>query len=193
MRIADGSDQSNIDIIPDDERIVYRHSADNGITPALNSVYEDAKGDLYCWANDDDLLLPGAFGLVIDEIDNCDWLYAMIRMKDQSGREVARMGHFVDLEEQMETNHIPQPTVFWTNKVKKSLGPFNEDPRIDLVSDYEYWTRMLAKFPNRKFVPGILVNYTVHPDSITSRITGKQLSQADVLRQMWKSGEIDLV
>src|SRR5574343_1731659 len=61
--------------IPADDRILYIHGKDSGITEAINTAFALAHGDIYHWFNDDDIMAPGTLSYVVEQIEGYDWLY----------------------------------------------------------------------------------------------------------------------
>lgn len=167
--IKDGGDSIE-HLLPTDPRVRYIHNKDRGITDAMNQAMRAAKGDIFVWANDDDRIAPGTFKYVVDNIGDKKWLAGKI--ETTTGQ---KMGGYYDYNELLKYNIIPQPAVYWTREAYEEVGEMSEEE--DLVSDYEYWLRLGAKFT--PFVSDrILATYTIHKDQITSKIPHEQLSQA---------------
>ncbi|MGB3437369.1 MAG: glycosyltransferase [Actinophytocola sp.] len=65
---TDGSSELLDEIAAADHRVSVRHERDDGQSDALNRALRRARGDLVCWLNADDLLLPGALAAVRAEV-----------------------------------------------------------------------------------------------------------------------------
>lgn len=176
LLIKDGG-ESIKDLLPDDNRILYFHAEDGGITPALNSLLKVSSGNIYCWANDDDVILPGTLKYVEDNIGESQWMYGLILMTNGVSSNI--WGKEWDYERLKKENFVPQPAVFWTRKARAEAGEFDETN--DLVSDYEYWLRLGSMF-TPKFTDRIMAEYTLHKDQITQKISDEQLRQAENVR-----------
>lgn len=167
------------DLIAEDKRIIYINSKDRGITDAMNQGMRIASGDLFMWANDDDRLLPDALLTVVNSLDGYPWGYGKIKMT-RNGNFAGEMGYPVTIEQMKEGNQIPQPAVFWTREAYNTIGEMSEAQ--DLVSDYEYWCRLLKSFSNYKFIDQYLAEYRLHDDQITHKNLSEQLRQAQEVK-----------
>jgi glycosyltransferase involved in cell wall biosynthesis len=168
------------DLISEDNRILYIHSKDKGITDAMNQAMRVATGDIFMWANDDDILLPETLKTVSENIGGYPWGYGKIKMT-RNGQFAGEMGYPVNYDQMKDGNKIPQPAVFWTREAYRAIGGMSEDQ--DLVSDYEYWCRLLKNFPDYKFIDSYLAEYRLHADQITTKIVSEQLRQANIIKQ----------
>jgi glycosyltransferase involved in cell wall biosynthesis len=167
------------DLIADDRRIIYVNSKDRGITDAMNQGMRIASGDVFMWANDDDMLLPDALETVAREINGYPWGHGKIKMT-KGGKFAGEMGGPVTIEQMKSGNKIPQPSVFWTREAYNHIGEMSEEQ--DLVSDYEYWCRLLKNFPDYKFIDQYLAEYRLHDDQITHKILPEQSRQAQIVK-----------
>lgn len=168
------------DLIAEDNRIIYTHSKDKGITDAVNYCLRISTGDLFVWANDDDLLLPDTFKTIVENIGEYPWGHGKIKMT-KNGQMVSEMGYQVTVEDLIDGNKIPQPAVFWTRKAYNEVGPMSCEQ--DLVSDYDYWTKLIKKYPDYKFINEYLAEYRLHDDQLTKKARSEQLRQANIIKQ----------
>jgi len=173
--VKDGGDSIE-HLLPKDARIRYIGGRDRGITDAMNQAMAKATGDIFVWANDDDLIAPGTFRFVIDNIGGHKWLVGRILMGDQL------YGETYNYERLKQNNIVPQPAVYWKRDLYNELGGMCEDQ--DLTSDYEYWLRIGKKY-EPIWTDRVLANYTVHEGQITQKITGEQLAQAEQTRKKY--------
>lgn len=146
---------------------------DRGITDAVNQCLRFSAGDAFMWLNDDDKLLPHTLQTINDNIESHLWGFG--KMITDRGM----MGVDCNLNLMKQGNHVCQPTVFWTREAYKCLGELNCDQ--DLVSDYDYWVRLMKAFPH-KFINEPIAWYRLHPDQITNKINTEQLRQAEIIR-----------
>lgn len=166
FNVLDGLDLSKVTLI---------FNEDMGITDAMNQMLEFASGDIFMWANDDDRLRPKALEIIAKSIGNYQWGFAKMRTTD--GRV---LGCPANLESLKNGNCICQPTVFWTRRAYQKVGKFNEN--LDLVSDYEYWVRLMREFPPI-FINEVIAIYGVHKYQLTNTKQSLQLSQAEIVRE----------
>lgn len=171
--VKDGG-ESIYHLLPKDDRIIYIHSKDRGITHAMNTAMKTATGEVMCWANDDDLLLPNATEVVEREIGEAEWLYGKALTTDS-----VIMGGEWNYNRLLRENYIPQPAVFWKREAYELIGEMDE--KNDLVSDYDYWIR-LGQFGKPKVINDILATYTIHPGQITATRQFDQEIQANRVR-----------
>jgi glycosyltransferase involved in cell wall biosynthesis len=167
------------DLIPDDPRITYIWNKDRGITDAINQAMRVANGDIMVWTNDDDIVEPGAFKKVLEQIGDAKWLIG--KMKTSKGQVSGGGYHHNDM---IKCNHVCQPTVYWTREAYEAVGPMDEEN--DLVSDYEYWLRLGSRY-EPKLIEDILATYRIHPDQITSKIPHEQLSQSSKVSKKYEN------
>lgn len=160
LSLLQGLDLKNITIIL---------NKDSGITDAMNQMMRFSTGDVMMWMNDDDKLLPHTLQTVSESIGEFEWGFGeMLTDRGVMGRDC----NLVDLR---AGNCICQPTVFWTREAYKYVGEMST--KHDLVSDYEYWIRLMRAF-TPKFINKPIAYYRFHPDQITSKMTSEQLRQA---------------
>jgi glycosyltransferase involved in cell wall biosynthesis len=186
--IKDGG-ESIYDLLPKDDRIIYIHSKDRGITHAMNTAYYLAHSDMCCWANDDDVLNIDTLEYVNKELDDYqphEWGYGKIILSSDG----SLWGEPWDYNKLKQYNYVPQPTVFWRTEMLHAVGVFSEAD--DLVSDYEYWLRMGAQY-EPKFMNKILAFYNVHPEQITAYNNPEQARQAEMVKKQYKYVEANYV
>lgn len=170
--IKDGGD-SIFDILPKDERIIYIHGKDRGITDAVNTALRISTGHILNWSNDDDMMSPGTLKFTAENMGEHRWCYGRILMID--GQREILHGREYDFNLHLKGNFVPQPSVFWTREAMDQIGLMNEEN--DLCSDYEYWLRLGSKF-EPKFFDRVMARYRIHPGQLTLQKTGEQLRQA---------------
>jgi len=178
--IKDGSPHPSFLSLPRNEKIKVIWGKDRGITDAMNTAMKIATGDIFCWANDDDLMDKDALQTVIDNIGDNKWLYGNIEMFN--GGQAFIWGGDWDYERLKEGNFVPQPAVYWTKEAYREVGEMSEEN--DLVSDYEYWLRLGSKYEPKR-INNIMARYRVHKDQITVKITAEQLRQADNIKKLY--------
>lgn len=157
-----------------DRRIKVYNEPDTGITDAMNKGMAKATGDIFNWQNDDDAMAPGTLTFVSQQLKDHEWLYGYINMTDGSqGYLWGEQWHGIN--QLIQGNHVPQPSVYWTRKAYETVGPMDEAQ--DLTSDYDYWIR-LGKAYEPLFVNRVMADYYLHPDQITQKDQTEQIRQA---------------
>jgi len=167
-------------ILPKDPRLIYIHSEDDGITQAVNMAMRQATGDIFCWANDDDLMMEGTLRTVEDSIGDHKWLYGKVIYGDREH------GQAWDYEKLKNGNYIPAPAAFWTREALETVG--NLDESLDLASDYEYWLRLGAEF-EPVFIDKCLAYFTVHPEQASKIGRREQVRQTEAIRLRYRGVE----
>lgn len=177
--IKEGGKGEGFDVIKHllyDKRIKYFYSQDRGISEAVNIAMREARGDIFIWCNDDDLLLPNALKTITDKIGEYKWGYGKIRMM-KNGVRVREMGYPVEIHQLKSGNVIPQPAVFWTRETFEKIGYMNES--MQYSQDFEYWVRLMKEYPKYCFIDEILAEYTLHDGQILNKLKDKQLIEAE--------------
>jgi glycosyltransferase involved in cell wall biosynthesis len=165
---------------------------DNGQADAINKGFRVATGDILCFLNSDDTLLPGALHRVAQEIDpargrhvvmgRCRFIDehdTFLGIEHPSGFESHRR-----VLEIWKGHCLPQPAIFWTPEVWKHCGPLNE--KEQLLLDYDLFCRF-SKHYHFHFVDQVLATYRLHTQSKTSSVTNEQRLEdsIQVSRRYW--------
>lgn len=165
---------------------------DEGQADAINKGFRIATGDILCFLNSDDTLLPGALHRVAQEIDPARGRHVVLgrcRFVDEHDSFIG-VEHPSSFESHRRVLEIwkgyciPQPAVFWTPEVWQRCGPLNEHERLML--DYDLFCRFSKEYTFH-FVDQVLATYRMHSQSKTSSVTDEQrLEQAiQVSRRYW--------
>lgn len=142
-----GSTYASVEIIRRYEsQLAYWHSRkDGGQADAIATGFEMATGEILCWLNSDDLLLPGALNLVGEFFarhPRVDFLYGNRIVIDREGREIGRhvwpwhltRGHWA-LGQPMA-----QECCFWRRTLYEKVGGI--DRTRFFIMDYDLFFRM---------------------------------------------------
>lgn len=149
-------------------------SKDRGITDAMNQMMRQSIGDVLMWCNDDDILSPTALETIAKNIGEYKWGFGKIVTTHGD-----TLGCPCSLEALKHGNYITQPSVFWTREAYTKVGDMNED--VDLVSDYEYWVRLMKEY-KPIFIDEVISMYRVHDGQITNTRQAEQYKQAQIVR-----------
>lgn len=142
-----GSTDGSADIIRRYEKHLtyWQSQRDGGQSMAINSAFERATGDIYCWINSDDQLLPGSLARVaalLPDKSAAAWIVGpsvIINTDGSSGlRQVGAVNPSVFLN--WVEMWFPQQSTFWTKKLWWQVGALN--PALHYAMDLDLWIRM---------------------------------------------------
>jgi glycosyltransferase involved in cell wall biosynthesis len=144
---------------------------DSGQSNAINKGMLRTTGEIMCWLNSDDLLLPGALHTVVSYFDrhpDVDIVYGNRLMIDENGMEIGRWvlpGHDNDILSWAD--YIPQETLFWRRRVWDKVGA-KIDESYSFAMDWDLLVRFRdvgAKFAH---IPQFLGAFRIHEHQKTS-------------------------
>jgi glycosyltransferase involved in cell wall biosynthesis len=148
-------------------RLSYWQSRpDGGQAAAINAAFAQSRGDLLCWVNSDDYLLPGALARAARALDPSrgQLLAGNCLTVDEASRRAAlsnvrRRATEVDLA---LFDFLNQPATFWTRRTWELAGPL--DTSLHFAFDWEWFVRCLKKAgAELVIVDDVLAYYRVHP------------------------------
>jgi glycosyltransferase involved in cell wall biosynthesis len=145
---------------------------DNGQADAINKGFRLATGDIFCFLNSDDMLMPQALERVAREIDPGRGRHIVFGRSchiDEHDRRIhiehpcGYVNHRRVLEFWKE-HCIPQPSTFWTADVWRRCGPLSaQEPQ---VLDYDLFCRFSQHYQFH-FIDQVLARYRLHAESKT--------------------------
>jgi len=140
-----GSGDSTMEIVDHYKQFfTVMHSApDKGQSDAINRGFEKASHHLLYWLNGDDLILPNTLNVAREYFrDNaaCDVLVGNAYMTEL---DLSPINHFIYSPEKLTfdflldyaSNHLVQPSVFFTRKAWDKCGPVNNDYHYAMDAD----------------------------------------------------------
>lgn len=147
--VVDGnSTDGSMDIIRKYKRYLAHiiHEPDTGHANALNKGFRRSTGEVMCWINSDDILLPGALkrvGEVFRQLPNVVWLTGQRNTINESGdylppHPFKRWSWVRFLCG--DYRHIQQESTFWRRSLWLQAGGYL-DERLKLANDFELWIR----------------------------------------------------
>jgi glycosyltransferase involved in cell wall biosynthesis len=180
--IDGGSTDASVSIIEKyASRLAYWESnKDRGFGHAINKGLSRASGEIVCWVNSDDLLLPGALqavGTYFALHPEVGLVFGDRHIIDTSSKRVAvRAYYFYDQQQFRFGKALPQEATFWRRKVMETTGLLDED--LKFAIDFDLWCRM-SKATHIEHIPVFLGAFREQPASKSSTIahTGLQEKQ----------------
>jgi glycosyltransferase involved in cell wall biosynthesis len=118
---------------------------DDGQSDAINRGFEKTTGELMCWINGDDLMLPGmlaAAARVFAKRSDVDVVYGHRVLIDDAGLEIGRWvlpGH--DGEALRWADYIPQETLVWRRSIWDRVG--GVDASFRFAMDWDLLLRFM--------------------------------------------------
>jgi GT2 family glycosyltransferase len=166
---------------------------DRGPADAINKGLRAATGDILCFLNSDDTLLPGALERVAREIDPVRGRHVVVGRclyTDEQGASL-NMEHPWQpsasrrrLLEVWKGNCIPQPATFWTREAWRRCGPL--DDAENLVFDYDFMCRLRQCYPFHP-IDKVLATYRLHDSSKSCQARHREVVERalQVSRRYW--------
>lgn len=185
--IDGGSTDATIEILKKyEQQLSWISEPDRGQSDAINKGLHRATGDIICYLNSDDLLLPGSLQVVADAFrthPGSVWLTGYCQIIDAQDRP---MQSFIRTYKNfllrhyrpwtlMTINYISQMSTFWRRSAMESVGYFSVEHH--LVMDYEYWMR-LQKLGNPIILRQDLSAFRLHQMSKSSNRFVQQFQQS---------------
>lgn len=190
-----GSTDSTVKTIKDfeskikrlDKRIQFSwvSKKDKGQSNAINLGWKKAKGDILCYLNSDDYLLPGCLNevaKVFTDKPDAKWMTGDYIIVDEKGKEIQkpisfykRVLRYIPLSVILPfTNPIIQPSTFLRKTFVQRIGYFDETLRFTF--DYDYWFRCLSVA--KPFITDVpLSSFRIHGESKGGRQYKKQFEE----------------
>lgn len=142
-----GSSDGSLEIIKkyQDSFAYWVSEPDNGMYDAIQKGFDKSSGELMCWINSDDLLMPNALFTVagiFKEFEEIDWLLGRPSFVDEQGTIVK----VSDLRRWSKYDFalgyykwIQQESVFWRRSLWEKAGGL--DSSLKYAGDFELWCR----------------------------------------------------
>ena len=172
--IDGGSTDNTVEILEKySDKLFYWHSKkDKGQADAINQGIKLSSGEIICWINSDDMLLPGTLldvgKRLCKHTDEAYLIYgAAVTIKQNNGTVISKTQSSIPFNAFQLTYHdfLVQPSTFWTRKLFQCVGELNI--RYSYVLDWEWFIRAskVAKF---EYVPRFYSLYRHHFSHKTS-------------------------
>jgi len=204
--IIDGaSTDSSVEIIKKYEsKLTYWVSEkDNGQSHAINKGFKLATGDIVCWLNSDDLLLPETLNTVAEafSLSQSMWLTAGCIEIDENSKETGRYKpelpnntfEWLNLLIRGYSYSLIQPSTFWYRTAFDKTGLLEE--KFHYSFDHEFFFRIQKHFGQPCLLDKPLSAFRLHSESKTStsspvfkkenkRIALKHITAVSILKQL---------
>lgn len=155
--IDGGSTDNTISIIKKYEKYIsyWVSEKDQGQSDALNKGFKISKGEIFCWLNSDDLLLPNAINIAVNTLENnkdkdiCfgDWITIDENdyLIDEFFAFDFNLNHFI-----YEGFHLNSQALFWRRDVFNKFNGF--DINLQKTMDYQMILEFGLKNSSKKFI-----------------------------------------
>ncbi len=187
--INDGSCDRSVDVLTsfDDHRIRLVHNTQNlGLIASLNRGFELSQGEYIARMDCDDISLPERLEKQVAFLDahpNAGVCGTWFRKFGQGVHKVVRWESAPDSvrSAMLFSCSLAHPTIMLRRCVFDSYG-LRYDPEYLHAEDYDLWVRAL-KYMDMANLPEVLLDYRVHPDQVTQRLSKTQIETAGRVRK----------
>ena len=164
-----GSTDGTLDVIKRyaDKLAWWVSEPDRGQSQALNKGFAHATGDVICWLNADDLLMPGVIAKVRAEFErsDCDLLCGSCRYEYSNGETVTRPVTQREVEHLDVYDPIHQPSCFWRRQLHVQVGGLDE--RLTYGMDWDLWLRLVEEGARVHIIDDVLSVYRISGTNTT--------------------------
>lgn len=165
--------------------VVVTSEKDSGQTEAINKGLRKAQGDVICWLNSDDYLLPGALQAVGEFFaahPEVTWVTGDGVIVDAEGRPIQKpvrtykqvLRKFPPAVYLGLANSIVQPATFWRRSVHERIGYLDES--LHYTMDYDWWMRLLSTGRPGK-IDRALCGFRIHDASKSGSLYEQMLDE----------------
>ena len=166
--IIDGESTDNsVDIIKHyaPQLSYWESERDRGFGHAINKGFHKATGDILCWLNSDDVLLPNALhtiGSYFSQHPGTGLVFGDRHIINDKSVLLSKRKYFFYLPGQLRfAKTLPQECTFWRRSAFEKAGPYlNEE--LKFAIDLELWCR-LSKVTTFKHIPFFLGAFRDQP------------------------------
>jgi len=129
----------------------WQSEKDEGQSQAINKGWRHCSGDIFCWLNSDDFLLPNSLFRVAEVFNShpgAGFIHANAEIVDYSDQSSGSyLGKEFDLAASLiqSTNPVAQPATFISKNALFEVGMLDET--LHMSMDWDLWIRLAANFP----------------------------------------------
>jgi glycosyltransferase involved in cell wall biosynthesis len=174
--VDDGSEQSPASLIEplQDERIRLLHRLHAGKGMALNSGAKEAKTDILCFIDQDDIMNPGRLQRQVEILASepeVDVVYSDYERIHDDGEKIDIFtSHQASndeclLEMSKGRGLLAMQTIMLRKNTFWKIGGFSDDMHLTGLDDAEFLTRVIASNAVLRYVPGIVQKWVEHGDN----------------------------
>jgi glycosyltransferase involved in cell wall biosynthesis len=149
-------------------RLRWVSERDRGQADAIMKGFEMSRGDILCWLNSDDTLLPGAIQSVaalFESRPETGMVYGKTYYTDEAGKIISEYAtEPFDFKRLATVTFICQPSTFFKRDVFFDAGGLNRD--LQYTMDYDLWIRIAEKV-KVEYLPEFVSTYRLHGTSKT--------------------------
>jgi hypothetical protein len=199
-----GSTDGSVEIIRRYEKYLHywQAKADGGLYAAVNQGMAKSSGQICCYINSDDLLLPNAFAKVawaFDSFPEVEWVVGKVALLDKSGRLnfIEDRAPYYSLPKFLggqwyRPTAVPQDSTFWRRSLWEKV-PGGIDTRFRLAGDFWLWTQFFRQ-AGLHFMDAFLGAYRVTGDNLAVTQKDRYAAECEtIVREMreegWQSNE----
>ena len=171
--IDGGSTDNSVEVIKKYEKhLTYWVSEkDSGQSEAINKGFKRSTGEILCWLNSDDVLLPGALNEVANLFERqseLDFLNGNLVLIDSNSNILT--AYFIFKPRKWYATHgifyVCQPAMFWRRRICDSIGFLKED--FHALMDMEFLIRIFENNCNIGYSEKIFAGFRIHSASKSS-------------------------
>lgn len=152
-----------------DQRIrVFSNEKNSKLPATLNHGFREAKGELWTWTSDDNLLLPTMLEEFVDYFDKhpeVGFVVADEEYIDMQGKVLST--HIIpdDVALRLPLNCFIGAAFMYRAEIAKKIGEYRVD--LFLAEDFEYFLRLNGNC-KLEHLPKVLYQYRANPGSLTA-------------------------
>lgn len=166
--VDDCSSDETVNIIKSysDPRIKYfKHERNLGLPRALNTGFENAKGEYLTWTSDDNFFHVDAIAKMVSILEknkDIGFVYANFYLIDEKGKIFK--SYRVGSSKSLDRGNLIGACFLYRREVYEKIGEYI--PEFRLAEDYNYWLRIRQSFKMKK-INDFLYYYRRHQKSLT--------------------------
>lgn len=154
-----------------DDRIrFFRNEENQGLTKSLNDMLQRAEGDLIARMDADDISRLRRFECQVSAFEEepiPDVVFSNTRLIDKNGDLICiswRPSEKQIVDQLGQRCYIPHPTVMTRAEAIRGAGGYDESYWTG--QDHDLWERMKADGADFRYLPDVLLDYRLNPDSV---------------------------
>jgi glycosyltransferase involved in cell wall biosynthesis len=183
--VDDGSSQSPIPVLEAIQtnhlRLIRIDHAGKGA--ALNRGVSEARADLVCFIDQDDIMVPGRLKLQYDAFEEhlqADVVYSDYERVSHDGRVidrfVSRQATGGECLKSMARSMglVSMQTIMMKKSLFYEIGGFSDDLRLTGLDDAEFFVRLFSSGAAFQYVPGIVQQWVLHGQNYSESLDFQQ-------------------